>query len=244
MATFGKRVQPKHRATPGARKRESTEPPRGGAHAAPVSAGPVVPATDDVPVAPAPVAQAPVAPAPDAVPVTPEPPAVLAAPAHVLETPVAPELSAAPVSVADPEPTADFGTLRVLIVDDNEDVRGLLRIAFDRAEIDVIGSASDSREALTMAQHYRPGIILLDVNLPDVGGLDLLPQLRDHCPQARVVMFSAQCSPQVIETAMQRGAVGFVEKGVSMKHVMAHLQDVARAPEAQVVEPFPLRVYQ
>ena len=95
-----------------------------------------------------------------------------------------------------------------------------------------------------MAQHYRPGIVLLDVNLPDVGGLDLLPRLRDHCPQARVVMFSAQCSPEVIETAMQRGAAGFVEKGVSMKNVMAHLQDVARAPEAQVVEPFPLRVYQ
>jgi CheY-like chemotaxis protein len=236
MATFGKRVQPKHRATPGTRKRVPTESPQGGAHAASVSAEPLAPATDDVPVAQAPVAQAPVAP---------EPPAALAAPAPAFETSLAPELASAPVSVTDLErPTADPGTLRVLIVDDNEDVRGLLRIAFDRADIDVIGSASDSREALAMAQHHRPGIILLDVNLPDVGGLDLLPQLRDHCPQARVVMFSAQCSPQVIETAMQRGAVGFVEKGVSMKHVMTHLQDVARAPEAQVVEPFPLRVYQ
>jgi CheY-like chemotaxis protein len=234
MATFGKRVQPKHRATPGDRKRVS-ESPQGGAHAAPVSATPVAPAAE-APVAQAPVAQAPVAP---------EPPATLAAPAPAFETPLVPELPSAPVSVTDLEmPTADPGTLRVLIVDDNEDVRGLLRIAFDRADIDVIGSASDSREALALAQQNRPGIILLDVNLPDVGGLDLLLQLRDHCPQARVVMFSAQCGPQVIETAMQRGAVGFVEKGVSMKHVMTHLRDVARAPEAQVVEPFPLRVYQ
>ena len=76
-----------------------------------------------------------------------------------------------------------------------------------------------------------------------MAGLDLLPLLREHCPQARVVMFSAQCTTQVTETAMQRGAVGFVEKGVSMKNVVAHLHAVAHAPEGQVVEPFPLKVY-
>ena len=56
-------------------------------------------------------------------------------------------------------------------------------------------------------------------------------------------MFSAQVSSQVTEQARQRGAVGFVEKGVSMKNVVAHLNEVARAPEGQVVEPFPLRVF-
>ena len=131
----------------------------------------------------------------------------------------------------------------MLVIDDNEDVRGLLRIAFARADIQVVGAAGDSREALAMAQHDRPGIILLDVNLPEVAGLDLLPLLRERCPQAKVVMFSAQCNSQVTETALQRGAVGFVEKGVSMKNVVAHLHEVARAPEAQVVEPFPLKVY-
>ena len=161
---------------------------------------------------------------------------------------MSPALPAAPVSVSEPPPepepqAADPGTLRVLVVDDNEDVRGLLRIAFARADIEVVGSAGDSREALAMAQHDRPGIILLDVNLPEVAGLDVLPLLRQHCPQARVVMFSAQCSTQVTETALERGAVGFIEKGVSMKNVVAHLQAVARAPEDQVVLPFPLRVY-
>jgi DNA-binding NarL/FixJ family response regulator len=158
------------------------------------------------------------------------------------------ELPAAPVSVSEPAPepeprAADPAPLRVLVVDDNEDVRGLLRIAFSRADIDVIGSAADSREALAMAQHDRPGIILLDVNLPEVNGLDVLPLLREHCPHSRVVMFSAQCGSHVTETAMQRGAVGFVEKGVSMKKVVAHLHEVVRTPEGQVVQPFPLRVY-
>ena len=228
MATFGKRVQPKHRASPGDRKRVSAPAPGPGAHAAPVSD----------PVTPAPVDPAPADPAPPAPPASPAP----AAPE--LEREMTPELPAAPVSVHEPEPhAAEPGPLRVLVVDDNEDVRGLLRIAFGRADIEVVGSAGDSREALAMAQHDRPGIILLDVNLPDVAGLDLLPQLRERCPQARVVMFSAQCSSQVTETAMERGAVGFVEKGVSMKSVVAHLHEVARAPEARVVEPFPLKVY-
>ena len=222
MATFGKRVQPKHRASPGDRRRASDAAPAPGAHAAPVSD----------PIAPSPVDPAP------------PPPGPPASPAPELGTEMAPELPAAPVSVNEPEPPAgNPGPLRVLVVDDNEDVRGLLRIAFARADIEVVGSAGDSREALAMAQHDRPGIILLDVNLPDVAGLDLLPQLLEHCPQARVVMFSAQCSSQVTETAMERGAVGFVEKGVSMKSVVAHLHEVAQAPEARVVEPFPLKVY-
>jgi CheY-like chemotaxis protein len=225
MATFGKRVQPKHRADPSDRKGLTPPAPRPGAHAAPVAPAPV-----DAPISPA-------APSPQA-PATPAP----AAPE--LETTMSPELPAAPVSVSEPEPTViDPAPMRVLIVDDNEDVRGLLRIAFARSEIEVVGSAGDSREALAMAQHDRPGLILLDVNLPEVAGLDLLPMLREHCPHARVVMFSAQVGSQVIDTARQRGAMGFVEKGVSMKNVVAHLREVASAPEGQAVEPFPLRVY-
>jgi CheY-like chemotaxis protein len=225
MATFGKRVQPKHRATPGDRRRTTAPAPRPGSHADPASAETMAPA----PLSPPP----PASPAP-----------VPAQPAPELETKLSAELPAAPVSVREPEPPAtDTGPLRVLVVDDNEDVRGLLRIAFARADIDVVGAAGDSREALAMARHDRPGIILLDVNLPEVAGLDLLPQLREQCPQSKVVMFSAQCSSHVTETAMQRGAVGFVEKGVSMKSVVAHLHEVSRAPEARVVEPFPLKVY-
>jgi CheY-like chemotaxis protein len=200
MATFGKRVQPKHRAAPGNRKRATDPALQPGAHAAPA--------------------------------------------APELETAALAALPAAPVSVREPETLPDAPTpLRVLVVDDNDDVRGLLRIAFARADIEVVGAAGESREALAISRDVRPAIILLDVNLPDVAGLDLLPQLRKHCPQAKVVMFSAQVSGQVTEQARQRGAVGFVEKGVSMKNVVAHLNEVARAPEGQVVEPFPLRVY-
>jgi CheY-like chemotaxis protein len=195
MATFSKRVQPKHRADPADRKRDSAMAPRFGTHAAPV--------------------------APEVAPVT---------PARSAARPDAPAGG-----------QADPSFLRVLIVDDNEDVRGLLRIAFARADIGVVGAAGDSREALALAQHEQPDLVLLDVNLPGIAGLDILPLLREHCPRTRVVMFSAQCNPAVTEAAMDRGAMGFVEKGVSMKSVIAHLRDVAKAPEGQAVQPFPLR---
>lgn len=253
MATFGKRVQPKHRASPGDRKREATSAARPGAHAASVSEPVAPPAPDPVQVdslqvdplqvgparvEPAPIENRPVEP-PHAGPPTPPPPV-----SPALEAPETEALPAAPVPASEPEPDpVDAGPLRVLIVDDNEDVRGLLRLALARAGVDVVGAAGDSHEALAMAQQDRPGIILLDVNLPQVAGLDLLPHLREHCPRARVVMFSAQCSDQVTETAMERGAVGFVEKGVSMKNVIEHLHLVARAPEAEVVQPFPLKAY-
>ena len=220
MATFGKRVQPKHRADPSERKQDSAPAPRTGTHAAPVA--PEV----------SPVEQA-AAPARQELPPRTDSP----------RSP-APEAPHAPVSVVEAAaPAAEPGTLKVLIVDDNEDVRGLLCIAFARAEIKVVGAASGSHEALELAQRDQPDIVLLDVNLPGVAGLDVLPQLREHCPQTRVVMFSAQCGHAVIETARERGAVGFVEKGVSMKSVIAHLGEVAAAPDGQAVEPFPLRVY-
>jgi CheY-like chemotaxis protein len=243
MATFGKRVQPKHRATPGDRKRMAPPAPRPGTHAAPTTPAPdtavpdpAVPDTAPPDTAP-PDTGAPAGPAP-----IPAPPSTPAAPELQAEPSV--QLPAAPVSVSEPEPLpAAPGPLRVLVVDDNEDVRGLLRIAFARNNIEVVGAAGDFRQALAIAGQDQPGLILLDVNLPEVAGLDLLPQLREQCPRARVVMFSAQIGPQVIEQARQRGAVGFVEKGVSMKNVVAHLQEVAAAAEGEVVEPFPLRVY-
>jgi CheY-like chemotaxis protein len=206
MATFGKRVQPKHRADPAERRRDIAPAPRSGTHAAPVPpelspAEPATPARQEM----RPHTDGPQTPAPQA-------------PASVVQRAA---------------PAVELGTLRVLIVDDNEDVRGLLRIAFARAEIKVVGAASGSREAVELAQRDQPGI----------AGLDILPLLREHCPQTRVVMFSAQCGHAVIETARERGAVGFVEKGVSMKSVISHLREVAAAPEGRAVEPFPLRVY-
>lgn len=229
MATFGRRVQPKHRASPADRRRATPPVPRPGAHA------------DPAPTTPAPTTPAPATPAaPDRVDADPLAPPRAAEGQAVPE----PEVRTAPEAPGGTEPTdVDGGPLRVLVVDDNEDVRGLLRIAFARADIDVVGAAGDSREALAIVEQDPPGIILLDVNLPVVAGLDLLPQLRERCPRARVVMFSAQCGSQVTQTAAARGAVGFVEKGVPMKKVVAHLREVARAPHAEVVEPFPLRVY-
>jgi CheY-like chemotaxis protein len=219
MATFGKRVQPRHRADPADRRRDTAPAPRPGTHAAPVS--------PEVSVAER-----------SAPPRQEMPPR---ADAHQSPAPQAPH---APVSVVPPAaPAAEPGTLKVLIVDDNEDVRGLLRIAFARAEIKVVGAASGSGEALELAQRDQPDIVLLDVNLPGIAGLDILPLLREQCPQTRVVMFSAQCGHAVIETARERGAVGFVEKGVSMKSVISHLREVVAAPDGRTVEPFPLRVY-
>jgi len=231
MATFGRRVQPKHRAEPATRKREDAPgpgAPRHGAHAAPVAPEETPNGSSPEPAPPAPQGVAP------------------AAAATEPEVASSSEQATARVAVASSEAssTVDSDNLTVLVVDDNEDVRGLLRIAFARAAIDVVGAAIDSREAIALTQHEKPDIVLLDVNLPEMPGLDVLPLLREQAPQARVVMFSAQCSPPVTELAMERGAMGFVEKGVSMKNLVAYLREVATAPEGAAVQPFPLRVHQ
>ena len=135
MATFSKRVQPKHRATPGDRTRTTAPAPRPGSHAAPVVRRNVAPKRSPrhrtPPHRPTPRPRRRPSPHPSS---------------RRSCRPSCPRHRSRSVSRSRLPPNA--GPLRVLVVDDNEDVRGLLRIAFARADIDVVGAAGDSTEAL------------------------------------------------------------------------------------------------
>lgn len=105
-------------------------------------------------------------------------------------------------------------SIRVLVVDDNADVRMLLRIGMQLREgIDVVGEAANGLEALEAAERLRPDIIILDREMPIAGGLEVLPRLREHCPRALIVLYTATADQDVRRAASSAGADEVRTKG-------------------------------
>ena len=79
---------------------------------------------------------------------------------------------------------------RMLVVDDEPDIRLLLRIHGESLGHEVVAEAADGREAIEMAREHQPDLIILDVMMPQMTGLEALPTIREVCPKAVVVIFS------------------------------------------------------
>jgi DNA-binding NarL/FixJ family response regulator len=100
---------------------------------------------------------------------------------------------------------------RILLADDHPQVlANLSRLADEVGE--VVGAVQDGRAALREARRLHPDVIVLDLTMPEVNGLDVARMLRRDVPESKVILCTVQTDPQVIEEAFQRGAVGFVQK--------------------------------
>ena len=145
----------------------------------------------------------------------------------------------------DPEPVIEEPPaqprLRIAIVDDDDDVRELLGLGLTTDTLEVVGTAADATRAVRLVEEQQPDIVLLDLHMPDMGGLEVLPVLRDKCPNARVVAFSAIGATHMVENALEAGVFGYIEKGVSIDSIIKHLDRVSTAGRVKFVRPFPLR---
>ena len=111
-------------------------------------------------------------------------------------------------------PAAD-GRLRVLLVEDHALVRAAVAQAIAAPDIVVVAEARAAEEALELAAREQPDLILLDINLPGMSGLELLRELRARVPGSAVVMLSATAVERDIEDAIVYGAVGYLSKDLA-----------------------------
>jgi DNA-binding NarL/FixJ family response regulator len=103
--------------------------------------------------------------------------------------------------------------IKLLIVDDHPVFRQGLRDVFATdSEIDVVGEAADSQEALEKAGTLRPDVILMDINLPGSSGLQATYQLQNRLPDARVVIITGYDEPEQVFHSLRAGAVAFCSK--------------------------------
>jgi PAS domain S-box-containing protein len=115
---------------------------------------------------------------------------------------------------------------KILIVDDNEDIRRLLRIQLETdGRFAVVGEAGDGREGVELAEQLQPDVVLLDLAMPVLDGLEALPLIKSAVHGVRVIVLSGFDERSMRDVAFQAGAVKYVEKGVRMR-LPEHIDEV------------------
>jgi CheY-like chemotaxis protein len=105
------------------------------------------------------------------------------------------------------------GCRTVLIVDDDWTLRRTVRLLLDELGGFSVQEAKDGREAIAMARRYQPDLILLDLSMPRMNGIEALPQIRSAAPSSRVVVMSASDEMSYVrDTTAARTVVGFLDK--------------------------------
>lgn len=106
--------------------------------------------------------------------------------------------------------------IRVVLIDDHRLLReGLRRSLEDEDDIEVVGEAGDGEAGVRLAERLAPDVVLLDVSMPGMGGVEAARLLTDRVPSARVVMLSMHVDADVVADALRAGAAGYVPKDCS-----------------------------
>ncbi len=120
---------------------------------------------------------------------------------------------------------ANRRVLRVLVADDNRlIVSGIRRALEDDDEIEIVAEAYTGPEVLTLVARTEPDVVLLDIRMPKLDGLECLEQIRERHPEVRVVMLSVYSDPEHIQSALLRGASGYIVKTINPRDIPAALR--------------------
>ena len=116
---------------------------------------------------------------------------------------------------------------RVLIADDHAFIRIGLRTMLEQAGVEVVGEACDGREALRLAGELEPGVVVMDVSMPGLNGIEAAQSLREASPKTRVVMLSMHADAEHVHRAFAAGASAYLLKGAAGEEVIAAVTAVA-----------------
>jgi PleD family two-component response regulator len=104
-----------------------------------------------------------------------------------------------------------LSSIRILIIDDSADWRRQVRLVLQaRPEWQIISEASDGLEAVQKAQDLKPEIILLDIGLPKLNGIEAARQIRQLSPSSKIIFLSQNRDPDVVRAALGMGAQGYI----------------------------------
>ena len=119
--------------------------------------------------------------------------------------------------------------IRVLLVDDHALVRAGIRSLLEKMpEVEVVGEASNGREALQLIELASPDLVLMDIAMAGLGGLDTLPRIVKNFPSVRVVVLSAHANEEYVIRALRHGASGYMLKDAATLELQLAIKSVAQ----------------
>src|SRR5262245_16723406 len=117
--------------------------------------------------------------------------------------------------------------IRVLIADDHALIRdGLRSLVAAQANIEVVGAAANGREAVREAQRLRPDVVLMDITMPELNGIEATRQIVERCPAAKVVILSVHATVEHYYQAARAGAWGYLLKESAFEEVAGAIRAV------------------
>ncbi|MBK8005098.1 MAG: response regulator transcription factor [Gemmatimonadetes bacterium] len=118
---------------------------------------------------------------------------------------------------------------RVMLVDDHSLVReGLRHVLAATPGVEIIAEAGDGETALRLAAEIKPDLVVMDLSMPGMGGLEVTTRLRELLPQVKVLILSVQDHPEYVLGAVRAGAQGYLRKDTSPAELREGLRAVAR----------------
>jgi DNA-binding NarL/FixJ family response regulator len=116
---------------------------------------------------------------------------------------------------------------RVLLADDHQIIRDGLRALLEKeSEFTVVGEAENGREAVRLARELEPDVIVMDIAMPDLNGIEATHQIREEFPNARIVALSMHMERKFVTRMLEAGASGYVLKAGAFEEVSAAIRKV------------------
>lgn len=117
--------------------------------------------------------------------------------------------------------------IRILVVDDYEPWRRFVLTTLSKEpRLEVVAQVSDGSEAVPQAQHLQPDLILLDIGLPSLNGIEAARRIRNVSPTSKILFVSENRSSDIIEAALETGANGYVVKPDAAKELLLAVKTV------------------
>ena len=122
--------------------------------------------------------------------------------------------------------------MRVLLADDHTLLREGLRRSLEDAGVEIVGEAADGEEAVRLAGELHPDVVLMDVSMPRLGGVEATREVRTRFPEVEVLILTMHADASVVNDAVRAGAAGYLVKDCTTDDIMAMLDAVANGEAA------------
>ncbi|MDH5445628.1 MAG: response regulator [Gammaproteobacteria bacterium] len=116
--------------------------------------------------------------------------------------------------------------IKIMLVDDHDLVRtGVRRLLEDNPDLEIVGEASSGEEAITLVKELSPDIVLMDLNMPGVGGLEATKKIKHLTPKVRIIIVTMVDDIMFPQRLLKAGASGYLTKGASADEIMRAIRD-------------------